>query len=252
MRGGDERDVAARERAHFEAIAAAHDGLYWAERAPAAERRRQLRGARLLAATALSDGVGRRVLDIGCGTADYTREIARGTAATVVAVDVAPLVLVQARAHIPANVRLGAADVESLPFASAAFDAVVGNAVLHHLRLEHTVPELLRVLRPGGRFCFAEPNLLNPQVFLERKVRWIGRWLENSPDETAFTRWHLGRTLAALGLVEITIRPFDFLYPLTPRPLLGAVERLGRVLERTPLLAEMAGSLLVTARKPGR
>jgi SAM-dependent methyltransferase len=248
----DRGDVAARERAHFEAIAAAHEGLYWAERAPAAARRREVRGARLVVATALADGrgAGRRILDIGCGTAEYTCEVARRTAAVVVAVDVAPLVVARARPAVPPNVRLGAADVEALPFASGSFDAVLGNAVLHHLRLERTVPELVRVLKPGGRFCFAEPNLLNPQVFLERKVRWLGRWLENSPDEIAFVRWRLARTLAELGLVDVTIRPFDFLYPMTPRPLVAAVERVGRVLERTPLVAEVAGSLLVTARRP--
>jgi SAM-dependent methyltransferase len=239
-------DVAARERAHFEAIAAAHEGLYWAERAPAAERRRQIRGARLAAAA----GTGGRVLDVGCGTGEYTREVARGTGGSVVAVDVAPALLVRARGALPDNVHVGAADIERLPFAAATFDAVLGNAVLHHLRLERAVPELLRVLKPAGRFCFAEPNLLNPQVLLERKVRWLGRWLENSPDETAFTRWDLRRTLEALGLVDVAIRPFDFLYPLTPRPLLGAVERLGRVLERTPVVSEIAGSLLIVARKP--
>jgi SAM-dependent methyltransferase len=125
----------------------------------------------------------------------------------------------------------------------------VGHAVLHHLRLDRALPELLRVLRPGGRLCFAEPNMLNPQVFLERNVPFIGRWLENSPGETAFTRWGLRRTLARLGLVDIAIRPFDFLYPLTPERLVPAMERLGRVLERTPLVAEIAGSLLISARR---
>jgi SAM-dependent methyltransferase len=241
---------AARERAHFESVAAAHDELYWAERTAVTARRRALRAARLVAAAGLDrDGV-RVVLDVGCGTCRYTRELARGLAATVVALDTAPLLLARARDDVPPNVRLAAADVEALPVPDASCDAVVGNAVLHHLRLERAVPELVRVLRPGGRFCFAEPNLLNPQVFLERKVPFVGRWLENSPGEIAFLRWRLARTLEAFGLVEVDIRPFDFLYPLTPGALIGAVERLGRLLERTPLVAEIAGSLLVHARKP--
>jgi len=242
--------VPARERAHFEAVAAARGELYWAERTAAGRRRREIRSGLLAAAAGLAADGRERVLDVGCGTADYTRPFARRTAATVVAVDVTPPLLSRARASVPANVGLAAADVEALPFPSAVFDAVVGNAVLHHLRLERAVPELARVLKPGGRFCFAEPNLLNPQVFLERKIPWLGRWLENSPGETAFTRWRLRRTLEELGLVEVTIRPFDFLYPLTPRPLIPAVERLGRALERTPLVAEIAGSLLIRARRP--
>jgi SAM-dependent methyltransferase len=245
----DPRDPA-RERAHFERVSTTGGENYWAERGAAAPRRRDLRSS-LLAATAgagLRDGA--HILDIGCGAAAYTIPFARRTArATVVAMDVAPPLLARARDAVPQNVRLVAANVEGLPFADRAFDAVIGNAVLHHLRLERAIPEVLRVLRPGGRFCFAEPNMLNPQVFVERNVPFVGRWLDNSPGETAFTRWGLQRTLARLGLVDVVIRPFDFLYPLTPRRLVSVVERVGRVLERTPLVAEIAGSLLISARK---
>ena len=244
----DRRDPA-RERAHFEQIAAARGELNWAERGPAARRRRDVRAGLLASAATRGLGADAHVLDIGCGRADYTMPFARHTPATVVGIDLVPTVLAGARAGVPANVRLAAADVERLPFATGAFDAVIGHAVLHHLRLERALPELLRVLRPGGRFCFAEPNMLNPQILVERNVPFIGRWLENSPGETAFTRWGLRRTLARHGLVDIAIRPFDFLYPLTPARLVPVVERVGRLLERTPLVAEIAGSLLVSARK---
>jgi SAM-dependent methyltransferase len=244
----DRRDPA-RERAHFEQIAAARGELNWAERGPAARRRRAVRAGLLASAAATGLGREARILDIGCGRADYTMPFARQTAATVVGIDLVPMILAGARPSVPVNVRLAAADIERLPFATGAFDAVIGHAVLHHLRLDRAVPELLRVLRPGGRFCFAEPNMLNPQIFIERNVPFVGRWLENSPGETAFTRWGLRRTLARHGLVDIAIRPFDFLYPLTPARLVPIVERIGRLLERTPLVAEIAGSLLVSARK---
>lgn len=243
------RRTPAEERSHFESVAAEHGEIYWAERTAAGQRRREIRSALLAAAATLGGNHGRRMLEIGSGTGTYTRALARQTAATVVGVDVTPVLVARARVRAPGNVRLASADVEALPFPASTFDAVVGNAVLHHLRLERAVPELLRVLKAGGRFCFAEPNLLNPQVFLERKVSWIGRWFENSPGETAFTRWRLRRTLESFGLVEVAIRPFDFLYPATPAPLIPAVERVGRALEHVPLLAEVAGSLLITARK---
>jgi SAM-dependent methyltransferase len=239
-----------RERDHFESLLAARGALYWAERTAAGQRRRVIR-SRLLATCAGVDGRQARILEVGCGIGDYTRGLAAATAAGVVSVDVAPNLVAHAQHDRPANVRFVAADVESLPFASGAFDAVVGNAVLHHLRLDRAVPEMLRVLVPGGRFCFTEPNMLNPQVFLERNVRWIGRRLDNSPGETAFVRWRIRPTLARLGLVDVDARPFDFLYPLTPARWIGAVERLGRVLERVPGLAEIAGSLFITGRKPG-
>lgn len=243
-----DRRAPAAERAHFEAVVARRPELYWADRTAAGRRRREIR-AGLLASVAASGAAG-MVLEIGCGTAEYTHPLSRRTGSTVVGIDIVPEVLARARPTVAANVALASADVEHLPFANGAFDAVVGNAVLHHLRLDRAIPELLRVLRPGGRFCFAEPNMLNPQVFVERNVPFLGRWLDNSPGETAFTRWGLRRRLARDGLVDVVIRPFDFLYPLTPERLIPAVERLGRMLERTPLVAEIAGSLLVSARKP--
>jgi len=246
-----ERSDPAVERAHFEGVLAARGALYWAERTAAGRRRRDLRSARLIARAGLAQRPDATVLEIGCGTGEFTRPLARRMPARLVGLEVAPAVIAEATRGAPPNVRLVAGDVEHLPFADASVDAVIGNAVLHHLRLERTVPELLRVLRPGGRLCFAEPNMLNPQVFLERNVRWIGRLLDNSPGETAFVRWRLRRELAALGVTDLEIQPFDFLYPLTPRPLIAAVERFGRLLEGVPLVAEIAGSLLVSGVRPG-
>jgi ubiquinone/menaquinone biosynthesis C-methylase UbiE len=43
------------------------------------------------------------------------------------------------------------ADVQDLPFRSAAFDVVVANYVLHHVPdTGRAVAEMARVLRPGG------------------------------------------------------------------------------------------------------
>ena len=246
---GDVRDPL-RERDHFEALLAARGSLYWAEKTAAGHRRRVIR-SRLLALGAHAVRPDARLLEVGCGIGDYTRGVAASTAGRIVSLDVAAGLVAHAQMQRPANVRFIAADVERLPFADASFDAVVGNAVLHHLRLDRTVPEMLRVLRPGGRFCFAEPNMLNPQVFLERNVRWIGRRLDNSPGETAFVRWRIRPLLERLGVADVEARPFDFLYPLTPARFIPLVERVGRVLERLPGFSEIAGSLLISGRKPG-
>ena len=52
------------------------------------------------------------------------------------------------------------ADAESIPYDDASFDLVVGHAVLHHIPdVELALREVLRVLKPGGRFVFAgEPT----------------------------------------------------------------------------------------------
>lgn len=243
------RERLRREREFFESQLESTGELSLAERTPLAPIRRDMRAARLCAAAALDDGTGQLVLDIGCGTGTYVEPLARRSKATIIAIDLSPMLLLRARAAMPANVRFSAADANSLPFANETFDVVVGNAVLHHLPLDVAVHELLRVLKPGGRFCFAEPNMVNPHMALILNVPWIRRRIGATPDETAFVRWRLRRTLEMHGLREVSVRPFDFLYPFVPPALIPVVTRMAGALEALPIVREVAGSLLVSGRK---
>ena len=63
------------------------------------------------------------------------------------------------------------ADAERIPYDDATFDVVVGHAVLHHIPdLDTAFREVLRVLKPGGRFVFAgEPTRVG-----DRYARFLG------------------------------------------------------------------------------
>ncbi|MCA9419174.1 MAG: hypothetical protein KC917_23060, partial [Candidatus Omnitrophica bacterium] len=106
-----------------------------------------------------------------------------------------------------------------------------------------------RVLKPGGRFVFSEPNMLNPQIAVQKNIPWIKRMLGDSPDETAFRKGPLKSLLEQVGLEVIEITPFDFLHPWVPKPLIGLVDKTGRLIEKIPALREIAGSLIIVARK---
>jgi 2-polyprenyl-3-methyl-5-hydroxy-6-metoxy-1,4-benzoquinol methylase len=192
---------------------------------------------------------GMRVLELGCGTAYFTRELAE-TGAAITAIDISPELLEAARARCPAdNVKFEVQNAYELSHADASFDSVVGSSVLHHLELGRAISEIYRVLKPGGMICFTEPNMLNPQIAVQKNVPAVKKRLGDSPDETAFFRWPLHRRLEQTGFREVQIQPFDFLHPKTPPRWIAVVDRLSNALEKMPFLREIAGSLYIRALK---
>jgi len=192
---------------------------------------------------------GMTVLELGCGTGSFTRELAR-SGAEVFAIDVSPELLEIANANCSApNVQYQIQNAYALTYSDATFDSVVGSSVLHHLEIEEALRKIYRVLKPRGTILLTEPNMLNPQIAIQKNVLWIKRKLGDSPDETAFFRWPLRRLLEQIGYRDVRIDPFDFLHPRTPVPLIGRVNTLGRFLEKVPVISELAGSLFIRAVK---
>ena len=193
--------------------------------------------------------VGMKVLELGCGTGYFTRELAR-SGADIVAVDVSPELLEIAKANRSApNVGYEIQNACAMTYRDAVFDSVVGSSVLHHLEIKEALHEIYRVLKIGGRIYFTEPNMLNPQIAIQKNIPWIKRKLGDSPDETAFFRWPLRRLLKTTGFRDVQINPFDFLHPKTPFPLVKGLNAIGRFLEHVPIVSECAGSLYIRAAK---
>jgi len=152
------------------------------------------------------------------------------------------------RKQWPDEVSFQEGNAESLDFAPASFDSVVGSSVLHHLDIERALSEIHRVLVPGGRIAFSEPNMLNPHIFLQKNVSYLKKLAGDSPDETAFVRWTFKRTLERAGFEAVQITPYDFLHPQVPVALIKAVSSMSIALEHTPLVREIAGSLIISAK----
>ena len=102
---------------------------------------------------------GERALDLACGTGDLAFMVAdRG--ASVVGVDLTPKMLRLARGRDPARrVRFVTGDMTALPLGDHAFDLVTAGYGLRNVPvLESALREILRVLRPGGRFVALDFN----------------------------------------------------------------------------------------------
>lgn len=108
----------------------------------------------------LGAAAGERVLELGCGTGSLAIAIAGGhPRCCVVAVDADRGAVDIAMAREPDGVRWWPSFAHDLPFADAAFDAVVCALLFHKLSNEEkreSLNETYRVLRPGGRLLLAD------------------------------------------------------------------------------------------------
>jgi len=237
-----------REIDHGKMLARGDPEITWGWKTPAGQLRARRRAELISSAARLGPGV--LALEVGCGTGMFTEMFAQ-TGARLVAVDISAELLKKAydRNLPPEKVQFREKRFEECDV-DGPFDAIIGSAVLHHLELEESLARIQNLLRPGGIMSFAEPNMLNPQVFIERKFTFLRPWLSYvSPDETAFVRWKLGRMLREAGFSDVKIRPFDWLHPSTPTSLTGIVGGVGRILEKVPILREFAGSLHIVCRR---
>ena len=120
---------------------------------------------------------GDRVLDVGAGFGRHVYECAR-RGAHVVALDYAADEVVQTQNTLGAMVEAGEitidkligvlqGDATRLPFPDGTFDVVITSEVLEHIQDDvAAISEMVRVLKPGGRFAATVP------AFLPEVVNW--------------------------------------------------------------------------------
>jgi ubiquinone/menaquinone biosynthesis C-methylase UbiE len=139
-------------------------------------------GARLRAfqVRAIGPVDGKRVLEVGCGTGELLRAVARaGRPARLAGLDPDPKMLAQADAKlrgagVEADLVRGWA--QALPFPDGAFDLVLSSLMLHHLDTptkRTALGEWRRVLAPGGALVLVDFGV--PRSRLLRALLLVGR-----------------------------------------------------------------------------
>lgn len=190
-----------------------------------------------------------QVLEIGSGDGVFTKRLS-GTGAQIVATDVTPAVIERSKKRIKfKGLIYKIENCEKLSFKDNSFTVVCGISILHHVNMKKTLQESFRVLKPGGKLFFTEPNYLNPIIYVTTNVGWLRKVMEYSPGERALLKRKVIKTLKDIGFRKVIVKNYDFLLPWTPKFMIGFLEKIGSVLERIPLISEISGSLLIYAEK---
>jgi ubiquinone/menaquinone biosynthesis C-methylase UbiE len=185
-----------------------------------------------------------KALELGCGTGFFLLNLKQaGVLAQGHVTDISPGMVAVAERNAESlgfSVEGRVADAESIPYGDNEFDLVVGHAVLHHIPdVELALREVMRVLKPGGRFVFAgEPTRYGDVVArrLSRLTWWattratrfgpLRSWrrpqaeldessraaeLEAVVDLHTFPPAELRRLAAVVGAVDVSVRTEELL-----------------------------------------
>lgn len=90
-----------------------------------------------------------KVLDIGCGTGEFTEKVAT-KAKQVIGIDIAAQMITEAQKRHPAeNIKYMLQDFDSMND-NVQYDCIVSIATFHHLSLDTALPKIRKMLKPDG------------------------------------------------------------------------------------------------------
>jgi SAM-dependent methyltransferase len=192
---------------------------------------------------------GQRVLDVGCGSGVVTRDMARRVSpgGRAVGVDLSAEFLTIARDLAQATGLADVADFRegsalALPFGDAEFDVALAATVLVHVPGgDAAVPEMARVVRPGGRvgiFDFDGDSLLisHPDRALTRRI------VAAFSDHAAVDGWLVRRLPGLLSQAGLT--------RVAPAPSCRSSERPTGSMDALPCAPPMSQCRPPRSRKP--
>ncbi len=144
---------------------------------------------------------GNAVLDIGCGSGEFSRLLARRFD-TVVALDLSPktIEVAKQRSQHYGNIDFQVGNILQWQFPLEHFDAITSIATFHHLSVENLLPNLKAALKPGGKLAILD--LLEQENIgdfsldlIAVPLNWLfslkNRHIQQSPEATAAMREHL-------------------------------------------------------------
>lgn len=191
-------------------------------------------------------------LDYACGDGHNTMAASEAGAALSLGFDISSVSVLNARQQAErlglSDIRFFQADAEDTKLPDNSIDRIVCSGMLHHLDLSYALPEMRRILKPGGKVLAIEALDYNPLI------KWYRR---RTPGMR--TDWEKAHILS-VGDVRFAERFFELTnihywhvvgYAAGKFPRLSSfLERVDPALERVPGLNRMAWIFTFELTKP--
>jgi len=144
----------------------------------------------------LADVDNKDILEYGCGTGKNALDLLK-RGARVTGIDISENYIAEAKLLASAEAphscySFKVMDAHKLEFPDCSFDFLIGRGILHHLDYRIALPEIMRVLRPGGSMIIQEPLGSNPLLRLFRIMTPHAR----TDDEKPFFKEDLNEILS--------------------------------------------------------
>ena len=195
---------------------------------------------------------GETILELGCGSGNLTRAlegVSRGECPITAATFDPGNDLAWLRDSVPTieGMRLSEFPGE---LEGREFDYVIASNVLDHNCAAPLLSEVQKLLKAGGRLLFFESNPWNPVFQLRKRLGRLLPFLRRGDERVMHSQVQFYELLSELGFVSIAATCYDFLYPPVPLWSLPVMRPLSLVMENTPGIKLLAGTVLVHAQKP--
>jgi len=202
---------------------------------------------------------GKRVLDYCCGNGTESIFLAKQGAREVVGIDISEESIYNCRQQatalgLDAIARFEVMDAEVMNFPDNSFDLMSEYGCLHHLDLGNALPELARVLKPGGSMICAE--VLGHNRFIQwyrcatphLRTAWETEHIIRRSDLRKAAQYFDGVDIKCFHLATLAAVPFR--KTAVFQALLRVLEGIDEVLLRIPLLKWQAWMVVFVLDRP--
>ena len=223
---------------------------YWSQRDPISDLRCWWRAQTIRNTFHILPG--ETILELGCGSGTLTRPLVRATRGEcpITAASFAFDLGEESAQSLGPNVEtLRLCDFPDV-LEGRAFDYVVATNILDTKNASNILSTVKSLLKPGGRLLFFESNPWNPFFRLRKILARVFSFLRRGDERDLPNQIEVYKLLSEIGYIRITATHYDFLYKPIPNFLMGIMRNLTLILENTPSIRALAGTILVHAQKP--